>query len=71
MCVDMEPPLPVVSQRRAVVMLIMADADDSYDFLALMPLLMKLREGYQLVMGNRFKGGIKPGRNAVFEPLFR
>ena len=40
---------------------IMADADDSYDFLALMPLLMKLREGYQLVMGNRFKGGIKPG----------
>lgn len=41
--------------------LIMADADDSYDFTALMPFLAKLREGYDLVMGNRFKGGIKPG----------
>ncbi len=40
---------------------IMADADDSYDFTNLMPLLEKLREGYQLVMGNRFKGGIKRG----------
>jgi hypothetical protein len=41
--------------------IIMADADDSYDFTALMPFLAKLREGYDLVMGNRFKGGIKPG----------
>lgn len=40
---------------------IMGDADDSYDFTALMPFLTKLREGYHLVMGNRFKGGIKPG----------
>jgi len=39
---------------------IMGDADDSYDFLNLMPILKKLREGYQLVVGNRFKGGIKP-----------
>jgi len=38
---------------------IMGDADDSYDFLNLMPYLSKLREGYDLVMGNRFKGGIK------------
>lgn len=40
---------------------IMGDSDDSYDFLNLMPFLKKLREGYDLVMGNRFKGGIKPG----------
>lgn len=40
---------------------IMGDADDSYDFLALMPFLEKLRDGYELVMGNRFKGGIAKG----------
>lgn len=41
--------------------IIMADADDSYDFLNLTPFLTKLREGYDLVMGNRFKGGIVKG----------
>ena len=40
---------------------IMGDADDSYDFIHLMPFLEKLREGYELVMGNRFKGGIAKG----------
>ena len=40
---------------------IMGDADDSYDFLHLMPFVEKLREGYDLVMGNRFKGGIEDG----------
>ncbi len=40
---------------------IMADSDDSYDFSALDPFVAKLREGYALVMGNRFKGGIMPG----------
>ena len=40
---------------------IMADADDSYDFLNLQPFVDKLDEGYDLVMGNRFKGGIEPG----------
>ena len=40
---------------------IMGDSDDSYDFLNLGPFLEKLREGYDLVMGNRFKGGIEPG----------
>ncbi|UCF68077.1 MAG: glycosyltransferase family 2 protein [Acidobacteriota bacterium] len=40
---------------------IMGDADDSYDFAHLTPFVDKLREGYDLVMGNRFKGGIKPG----------
>jgi len=39
----------------------MGDADDSYDFSSLGPFVEKLRDGYALVMGNRFKGGIKPG----------
>ena len=39
---------------------IMGDADDSYDFAHLGPFVEKLREGYDLVMGNRFQGGIKP-----------
>ena len=41
--------------------IIMADADDSYDLVNLMSFVEKLREGYELVMGNRFKGGIKKG----------
>jgi hypothetical protein len=40
---------------------IMGDADDSYDFSDLEPFLKRLREGDDLVMGNRFKGGIRPG----------
>jgi glycosyltransferase involved in cell wall biosynthesis len=40
---------------------VMGDSDDSYDFSALDAFVEKLRAGYQLVMGNRFKGGIKPG----------
>jgi len=40
---------------------IMGDADDSYDFGRLEPFVEKLRAGYPLVMGNRFKGGIHPG----------
>lgn len=41
--------------------IIMADADESYDLVNLMPFVEKLREGYALVMGNRFKGGIRKG----------
>lgn len=41
--------------------IIMADADESYDLVNLLPFVEKLREGYELVMGNRFKGGIKKG----------
>lgn len=37
----------------------MGDADDSYDFESLSPFLKELRKGTDLVMGNRFKGGIK------------
>lgn len=40
---------------------IMGDSDDSYDFSNLNAYVEKLREGYDLVMGNRFKGGIAKG----------
>jgi glycosyltransferase involved in cell wall biosynthesis len=40
---------------------IMGDADDSYDFTNLMPFVAELRKGADLVMGNRFRGGIAPG----------
>ncbi len=39
----------------------MADCDDSYDLTDLGRFLVKLREGNELVMGNRLKGEIKPG----------
>ena len=39
----------------------MADADESYDLSDLMPFVKKLRDGYDLVMGNRFRGGIAKG----------
>ncbi|MCA3310582.1 MAG: glycosyltransferase family 2 protein [Roseomonas sp.] len=48
--------------------IIMGDSDDSYDFSALDPFIAKLRDGYDLVMGNRFKGGIAPG---AMPPLHR
>ena len=41
--------------------IIMGDADDSYDFTGIGPFIDKLREGFDVVMGNRFKGGIAPG----------
>ncbi len=41
--------------------IIMGDSDDSYDWTDIMPFVEKLREGYDLVMGNRFRGGIRPG----------
>jgi len=47
---------------------IMGDSDDSYDFTALGPFVEKLRAGYDLVMGNRFLGGIQPG---AMPPLHR
>ncbi len=41
--------------------IIMGDADDSYDFSALDPYVKRLRDGADVVMGNRFRGGIAPG----------
>jgi glycosyltransferase involved in cell wall biosynthesis len=40
---------------------VMGDSDDSYDFSRLDGFVEKLREGWQLVMGNRFQGGIALG----------
>ena len=47
---------------------VMGDADDSYDFTNLMPFVEELRKGADLVMGNRFAGGIEPG---AMPPLHR
>jgi glycosyltransferase involved in cell wall biosynthesis len=41
--------------------IIMGDADDSYDFAEVPRFVEKLRAGYDVVMGNRFRGEIKPG----------
>ena len=48
--------------------LIMGDADSTYDFSDLMPFIRELREGSDLVVGNRFLGGIQPG---AMPPLHR
>jgi len=45
--------------------IVMADSDCSYDWEAMGPLVAKVQEGNELVMGNRFKGGIKPGAMPV------
>ena len=47
---------------------LMGDADDTYDFAQLDEFVAKLREGYDLVMGNRFRGKILPG---AMPPLHR
>jgi glycosyltransferase involved in cell wall biosynthesis len=47
---------------------IMGDSDDSYDFSELDAFVARLRDGHALVMGNRFRGGIKPG---AMPPLHR
>jgi len=48
--------------------LIMGDADASYDFGQIPRFLEKLHEGNEVVMGNRFQGGILPG---AMPPLHR
>src|SRR3989442_1446058 len=50
------------------VYVVMADADESYDLREAGRFLDKLRTGYDLVMGNRFLGQIKPG---AMPPLHR
>ena len=49
----------ILAARGASV--IIGDPDGSYDFASVGPLLDKLREGYDLVIGNRFEGGIQRG----------
>jgi len=41
--------------------IVMGDADDSYDFSRLDDFVSELDQGHDLVMGNRFVGGIAPG----------
>jgi len=48
--------------------ILMGDADDTYDFTQMDAFVAKLREGFDLVMGNRFRGGILPG---AMPPLHR
>lgn len=48
--------------------IIMADSDDSYDWSRLDNFIAKAREGFDLVIGNRFQGGISPG---AMPPLHR
>jgi glycosyltransferase involved in cell wall biosynthesis len=49
----------IAAARGAFVL--MGDSDDSYDFSKLAPFVERLRAGDELVMGNRFQGGILPG----------
>jgi hypothetical protein len=49
----------IEAARGAIV--VMGDADDSYDWAAIGPFVRKVQAGYDLVMGNRFRGGISPG----------
>jgi glycosyltransferase involved in cell wall biosynthesis len=48
--------------------IVMGDSDDSYDWSAIAPFIAKIDEGYDLVIGNRFMGGIAPG---AMPPLHR
>lgn len=48
--------------------IIMGDADDSYDFSSLDDFVTELRNGADLVIGDRFAGGIEPG---AMPPLHR
>jgi glycosyltransferase involved in cell wall biosynthesis len=50
--------------------LIMGDADDSYDFTEVPRFVEKLHGGFDVVMGNRFRGGIKPGAMPALHKYF-
>jgi glycosyltransferase involved in cell wall biosynthesis len=52
--------LGAIDAARGQVIL-MGDSDGSHDFAQLDAFLSKLGEGYDLVVGNRFRGGIEPG----------
>jgi len=56
----------IESARGRIV--VIGDGDDSYDWAAIAPFVRKIQEGYDLVVGNRFKGGILPG---AMPPLHR
>jgi glycosyltransferase involved in cell wall biosynthesis len=49
-------------------LVVVGDSDDSYDFTQIGDFVDKLNEGYDLVIGNRFAGSIRPG---AMPPLHR
>lgn len=49
---------------------IMGDCDDSYDWSAMEPFIERLRRGYDLVMGTRFRGTIVPGAMPLLHRYF-
>ena len=50
--------------------IVMADADDSYDWSSIGKFVRKIEEGFDLVIGNRFKGGIEPGAMPLLHRYF-
>ena len=50
---------------------LMGDADCTYDFRLLAPFVERFREGYEYVMGSRWKGSIEPGAMPPPAPVLR
>jgi glycosyltransferase involved in cell wall biosynthesis len=50
--------------------IIMGDADCTYDFRQLRPFVEQFREGYEYVMGSRWKGSIEPGSMPALHRYF-
>jgi glycosyltransferase involved in cell wall biosynthesis len=50
--------------------IVIGDADGSYDFSQIPVFLRRLRDGDELVMGNRFSGGIEPGAMPALHKYF-
>lgn len=50
--------------------IVMADSDDSYDWLQLERFIRKLEDGHDFVIGNRFSGGIDRGAMPVLHRYF-
>ena len=59
------------SMRRRGRFVVMGDADDSYDFEAIGPVVDKLREGYDLVDGQPLHGWHRAGRDALVTSMAR
>ncbi len=49
---------------------VMGDADCTYDFRQLAPFVERFREGYEFVMGSRWKGTIEPGSMPALHRYF-
>lgn len=49
------------SKQAKGIYTIIGDADDSYNFLEIQPILDELKQGYDLVVGNRYQGNMEKG----------